>query len=275
MSGSGATRLAPWKLTGTAWHLAPPLRPPSPSPFLSLPPPLLSQPSWLADSSTPLCRLSDPLPDPPPLYSASSDEVLAWSDASYSRLAWPLPRQQRRHPNADERAAVFGAALLEGRVLPCMTGGGHWGCREGLACFFMFEGPSEGYTRYTHTHTCVLQQRVTWAEGVGSRATSASNQGLLRRNIVHQNEREIRNRSCAACRASRLEVCRVIVVQVHRMSMDHCTCVVAVQDSPFEGFRSIPSRLAFELGSHCLWGPPHTSLLWQVSLLMNTIKKLD
>ncbi|MEW5308530.1 MAG: hypothetical protein WDW38_000482 [Sanguina aurantia] len=80
------------------------------------------EPSWLADSNTPLCRLSEPLPDPPPVYSTSSDEVLAWSDASYSRLAWPLPRQQRRHPSADERAAVFGAALLEGRVLPCMTG---------------------------------------------------------------------------------------------------------------------------------------------------------
>ncbi|KXZ53733.1 hypothetical protein GPECTOR_6g650 [Gonium pectorale] len=75
---------------------------------------------WLAESGTPLCVLSaGVLPDPAPAYKGPPvDGVVAWREAAYGLHAWPLPPVAAPHPDAAERAAVFGAALLEGRVLP-------------------------------------------------------------------------------------------------------------------------------------------------------------
>jgi ATP-dependent RNA helicase DHX37/DHR1 len=48
--------------------------------------------------------------------------VLCWHDVTFGRHSWPLPRAARRHPDPAERCAVFGAALLEGKVLPSFAG---------------------------------------------------------------------------------------------------------------------------------------------------------
>ncbi|KAG2499784.1 hypothetical protein HYH03_002081 [Edaphochlamys debaryana] len=78
---------------------------------------------WLTESGTPLCILSSAiLPDPPPAYRPPpADCVVAWREARYGPLAWPLPPVAAPHPDATERAAVLAAALLEGRVLPGMA----------------------------------------------------------------------------------------------------------------------------------------------------------
>jgi hypothetical protein len=81
------------------------------------------QPEWLAASGTPLAVFSAPLPDPGPTYRPHPvDAVLAWHEVTYGRHEWPLPRCLRPHPDPKTKAAVFGAALLEGRVVPGFAG---------------------------------------------------------------------------------------------------------------------------------------------------------
>ncbi|GFR51443.1 hypothetical protein Agub_g13736, partial [Astrephomene gubernaculifera] len=81
------------------------------------------EPEWLSECGTPLCRLSaTPLPEPPATYRPPPlDSVVCWREARYGLHGWPLPPVMGAHPEARERAAGFAAALLEGRVAPCMT----------------------------------------------------------------------------------------------------------------------------------------------------------
>lgn len=62
--------------------------------------------------------MSEPLSEPAPFYQPEVDCVLAWHDAAYSQHSWQLPRLLLPHPDEPSCAAVFGAALLAGRVLP-------------------------------------------------------------------------------------------------------------------------------------------------------------
>lgn len=80
------------------------------------------EPQWLPAVAPALCTFSAPLPDPPPFYQPAADAVMAWRDVTFGRHDWALPRAPARHPDATERCAVFGAALLEGRVLPSLAG---------------------------------------------------------------------------------------------------------------------------------------------------------
>ena len=79
-------------------------------------------PHWLVEAAAPLCSVSAPLDEPPPQYVAKADAVLAWHDVSFGRHQWELPRTRRRHPDAAIRARAFAAALLDGGVLPSMSG---------------------------------------------------------------------------------------------------------------------------------------------------------
>lgn len=58
--------------------------------------------------------------------------MLCWRDVTFGRHDWQLPRCALPHPDPAERCAVFGAALLEGRVLPSFAGGwvGGWVCSK-------------------------------------------------------------------------------------------------------------------------------------------------
>ena len=92
-------------------------------------------PEWLAELAcadggvvtTPLCRLSAPLPEPAPYYSAEVDAVLCYVRPSFGfgGTAWPLPLHPcalsattgAREAGSASEYAVFGRALLEGGVL--------------------------------------------------------------------------------------------------------------------------------------------------------------
>ncbi|GIL53593.1 hypothetical protein Vafri_9207 [Volvox africanus] len=78
---------------------------------------------WLTECGTPLCMLSAaPLANPPPSYRGPPvDAVMAWREARYGIHDWALPPVAVPHPDVTERAAVFAAALLEGRVLPAVA----------------------------------------------------------------------------------------------------------------------------------------------------------
>ncbi|WIA09508.1 hypothetical protein OEZ85_008906 [Tetradesmus obliquus] len=76
------------------------------------------EPQWLADCGSSLCKVSEPLSEPAPFYQPDIDCVLAWHDATYSQHSWQLPRLLLPLPDEPSCAAVFGAALLAGRVLP-------------------------------------------------------------------------------------------------------------------------------------------------------------
>ena len=89
--------------------------------------PAPTQPEWLEQFGTPLAVLSAPLTDPPPSYQpppkgGGGDLVVAAHDVAYGRPAWPMPRCLRRHADATTRAAVFAAALLDGKAVRCFTG---------------------------------------------------------------------------------------------------------------------------------------------------------
>ena len=75
------------------------------------------EPQWLPSVATSLCRFSEPLTDPPPRYDASSDSVLVWKHITFGKHDWQLPDAMFLHPDAQERAAIFAAALLDGRVV--------------------------------------------------------------------------------------------------------------------------------------------------------------
>ena len=77
---------------------------------------------WLVSAAAPLCSVSAPLDEPQPQYVAKADAVMAWHEVSFGRHQWELPRTRRQHPDAATRARVFAAALLDGSVLPSMSG---------------------------------------------------------------------------------------------------------------------------------------------------------
>lgn len=61
-----------------------------------------------------------------PFTPCRAPQVLCWRDVTFSRHDWQLPRCTARHPDPNERCAVFGAALLEGKVLPSFAGALVW-----------------------------------------------------------------------------------------------------------------------------------------------------
>ena len=77
---------------------------------------------WLPEVAQPLIRLSGPLEDPPPHYSAAADAVVATHSATFGQHEWPVPAQERPCKDPAVQARHFAAALLEGAVLPSMAG---------------------------------------------------------------------------------------------------------------------------------------------------------
>lgn len=77
-------------------------------------------PTWIYHAAAALCTVSKPLSDPSPKYVHKNDCVMAWHDVYYGPLQWPLPKLPLPHPEAKERAAIFGMAILDGTVAPGM-----------------------------------------------------------------------------------------------------------------------------------------------------------
>lgn len=77
---------------------------------------------WLPEVAQPLIRLSGPLNDPTPHYSAAADAVVATHEATFGQHEWPMPAQELPCTDAAVQARHFAAALLDGSVLPLMAG---------------------------------------------------------------------------------------------------------------------------------------------------------
>ncbi|EFH53239.1 hypothetical protein ARALYDRAFT_904844 [Arabidopsis lyrata subsp. lyrata] len=78
------------------------------------------KPEWLVKHAKSLCVFSAPLKDPKPYYSSEGDRVLCWIVPSFGPYNWELPAHSVAITENRDRAAVFGCALLQGEVLPCL-----------------------------------------------------------------------------------------------------------------------------------------------------------
>ncbi|KAG7558824.1 Helicase-associated domain [Arabidopsis thaliana x Arabidopsis arenosa] len=78
------------------------------------------KPEWLVKHPKSLCVFSAPLKDPKPYYSSEGDRVLCWIVPSFGPYNWELPAHSVAITEDRDRAAVFGCALLQGEVLPCL-----------------------------------------------------------------------------------------------------------------------------------------------------------
>ena len=77
---------------------------------------------WLPEVAQPLIRLSGPLDDPMPHYSAAADAVVATHEATFGQHEWPMPAQELPCSDAAMQARHFAAAFLDGIVLSSMAG---------------------------------------------------------------------------------------------------------------------------------------------------------
>uniref|UniRef100_A0A1J3GSP0 RNA helicase n=1 Tax=Noccaea caerulescens TaxID=107243 RepID=A0A1J3GSP0_NOCCA len=78
------------------------------------------KPEWLIKHAESLCVFSTPLKDPKPYYSSEMDKVFCWVVPSFGPHLWELPAHSVAVRDDRDRAAVFGCALLQGEVLPCL-----------------------------------------------------------------------------------------------------------------------------------------------------------
>ncbi|KAL0692594.1 hypothetical protein Bca4012_059774 [Brassica carinata] len=78
------------------------------------------KPEWLVKHAKSLCVFSTPLKDPKPYYSRELDRVFCWVVPSFGPHLWELPAHSEEVKDDRYRAAVFGCALLQGEVLPCL-----------------------------------------------------------------------------------------------------------------------------------------------------------
>ncbi|KAL3648074.1 hypothetical protein CASFOL_009042 [Castilleja foliolosa] len=75
---------------------------------------------WLVRYAQPLCTFSAPLADPKPYYDPTEDRVFSWVSPSFGPYLWQLPLHGLPIKDDFTRVTVFGFALLDGQVLPCM-----------------------------------------------------------------------------------------------------------------------------------------------------------
>ncbi|KAK7349630.1 hypothetical protein VNO77_07144 [Canavalia gladiata] len=77
-------------------------------------------PAWLVEHAKPSCIFSPPLMDPRPYYDAQTDQVKCWVIPTFGRFCWELPKHSLPISDDEHRVQVFGYALLEGQVCPCL-----------------------------------------------------------------------------------------------------------------------------------------------------------
>ncbi|KAE8672224.1 EXORDIUM like 2 [Hibiscus syriacus] len=76
---------------------------------------------WLVKYAKSYCTFSAPLTDPKPYYDPQIDEVYSWVVPTFGPHLWQLPMHNLQISNNEHRAAVFAFALMEGKVLPCLS----------------------------------------------------------------------------------------------------------------------------------------------------------
>jgi len=80
------------------------------------------EPQWLPHYAPGMCDFSKPLEDPKPHYSRSHDAVMCSVSVTFGPPRWVLPLHPIPFPDNAAAAAVFAAALLEGKVLKALKG---------------------------------------------------------------------------------------------------------------------------------------------------------
>ncbi|XVF32822.1 hypothetical protein REPUB_Repub17cG0115800 [Reevesia pubescens] len=75
---------------------------------------------WLVKYAKSYCTFSSPLTDPKPYYDPQTDAVYCWVVPTFGPHLWQLPLHSLRISSDTHRATVFGFALLDGQVLPCL-----------------------------------------------------------------------------------------------------------------------------------------------------------
>ncbi|KOC64378.1 putative ATP-dependent RNA helicase kurz [Habropoda laboriosa] len=76
------------------------------------------EPEWLPKFAPSLCRLEEPLSDPPPRYDAETGKVVCSVEGTFGRAAWKLPVIDMEYPLSVEGVKWFACFFLEGKVCP-------------------------------------------------------------------------------------------------------------------------------------------------------------
>ncbi|KAL8137131.1 hypothetical protein V2J09_003132 [Rumex salicifolius] len=78
------------------------------------------QSEWLVQYARSLCTFSAPLTDPKPGYDPHTDQVYCHVIPYFGPNLWELPYHKTPIDDVVARVTVFGYALLDGQVLPCL-----------------------------------------------------------------------------------------------------------------------------------------------------------
>ncbi|XP_057318023.1 probable ATP-dependent RNA helicase kurz [Microplitis mediator] len=76
------------------------------------------EPEWLIKFAPTLCRMNEPLDDPPPRYDIETGKVLGHMSGTFGRAAWELPTMEMEYPNSVDGVKYFARFFLEGQVCP-------------------------------------------------------------------------------------------------------------------------------------------------------------
>ncbi|XP_011697160.1 PREDICTED: probable ATP-dependent RNA helicase kurz [Wasmannia auropunctata] len=76
------------------------------------------EPEWLPKFAPTLCRLSEPLADPPPRYNQGTGKLICRVSGTFGKAGWPLPPMDIEHPLTVDGVKWFAYFFLEGQVCP-------------------------------------------------------------------------------------------------------------------------------------------------------------
>ncbi|XP_003705127.3 putative ATP-dependent RNA helicase kurz [Megachile rotundata] len=74
------------------------------------------EPEWLPKFAPSLCRLGEPLIDPPPRYDVGTGKVMCNITGTFGKVGWKLPVMEVEHPLSMAGVKWFACFLLEGKV---------------------------------------------------------------------------------------------------------------------------------------------------------------
>ncbi|KYQ50329.1 putative ATP-dependent RNA helicase kurz [Trachymyrmex zeteki] len=76
------------------------------------------EPEWLPKFVPMLCRLSEPLVDPPPRYEPKTGKIICRVSGTFGKAGWTLPPMDIEHPLTVDGVKWFAYFFLEGQVCP-------------------------------------------------------------------------------------------------------------------------------------------------------------
>lgn len=76
------------------------------------------EPEWLPKFVPSLCRMGEPMVDPPPRWDDTDGKVLCHMSGTFGKSAWELPAMEVEYPASADGVRWFARFLLEGKVCP-------------------------------------------------------------------------------------------------------------------------------------------------------------